>query len=198
MMKLKSMGLISTAMFLVSVTASAATLDEWNKALDAYTIFASSKYPQEAQGSLVLKFLPAESACDGSNTEIPDLMIDSDYFREVTRLAYAGNQTAAEIMFRLSLLVCSDGEHSEAMDIALGKLIRPQPAMFLSLLNKSAISDLDGILGNLGESFVDQSSKSIEELQLRYDALASVKNAPAIQQKCLKQLKKMIDEMRAQ
>lgn len=121
-------------------------------------------------------------------------MIDGRYFDLLSNKAYAGDPIAAEMMFKLAITVCGDGEHSEDMDIAIGKLIKPQPKLFLNLLDKYKL-DLPGVLGNLGPDYVDEMAKSAKELQLRYDALESVKGvAPDSKNKCLKKLKEQIEE----
>jgi len=179
------------------ISAQAATPPDWNEVVRAYIEFSSDAYPTSQlgveQGKRLLDIMPQAGTCNGQDSAIPNLMIDSDYFRYLSKKAYSGNAEAAEVLFRLSALVCGDAEHSESMDITIGNLIRPQPQLFLSLLDTYGRKNLSGVLGNLGGAYVDKPTESAKELQLRYDALASVKNvAGDLQQRCLKELKQDI------
>lgn len=171
---------------------------DWNKISTVYMHFAGNAHPTDEDGRALLNALPSTAACDGSDTAIPDLMIDSMYFQYLSKQAYAGNSYAAEAMFKLSQLVCADAEHSEFMDISIGQLIKPQPALFLALLEKYKRKDLSGLLGNLGDAFVDKPAEEAQELKLRYVALASVKSGPnEIQQDALTELKNQIAQAEA-
>lgn len=186
----------ATLVFLgISGAALADSPPDWNAIAFKYMEFSSNAYPKDADGLELLKLFPNGDTCNGQSSAIPDLMIDSEYFKYLTDKARSGNKYAAEIMFRLRKLVCGDGDHSEQMDISIGTLIKPQAALFLSLIEKYKIRDLPGVLGNLGDAFVDRGPESKTELQLRYAALASVKNAPREwQDNCLAELKHQIAE----
>ena len=179
------------------IAAQAATPPDWNEVVLAYMDFSSNAFPTSQlgikQGKHLLDVMPQAGTCNGQESAIPDLMIDSDYFRYLSKQAYSGNAEAAEVLFRLSALVCRDAEHSEKMDISIGNLIKPQPQLFLSLLDKYGREKLSGVLGNLGDSYVDKPADSAKELQLRYDVLASAKNVPdELRQRCLQELKQQI------
>ena len=182
----------SWALLMISATAWAQKATDWQAIATAYQDYAALQPSPKAEGEKVLHMMPNSVPCDGSQAGIPDLMIDGRYFDLLSKKAYSGDPIAAEIMFKLAIAVCGDGEHSEDMDIAIGKLIKPQPKLFLVLEDKYKVW-LPGVLGNLGPDYVDEMAKSAKELQLRYDALDSATGVPSnIKNKCLIELKGQI------
>jgi hypothetical protein len=69
-----------------------------------------------------------------------------------------------------------DGALAESMDIALGRLIRANPRLFLEHLkaNRSLVNGLEGLVGNFGEEYVDRESAHVFETNKRINALRSV------------------------
>lgn len=70
----------------------------------------------------------------------------------------------------------ADGAFLEDLDIILGQLIRPAPKLFLVELQRAKVSprSVGGLVGNLGDDFVDQTKRQCKELGLRREALAGV------------------------
>lgn len=90
--------------------------------------------------------------------------------------AQAGERESIRQLF--GLLFHSDGAVTEAIQIALGKVITRHPQKFLEELQERGITAnstfLEGLLGNLGEPFVDNFKGQVEELKTRRAALLSV------------------------
>ena len=89
--------------------------------------------------------------------------------------AESGNLRALNQSFRL--LAKSDGAVAEDASIAIGKSIQKNPRNFLLVLkkNKKQIKNLDSLLGNLGDDYVDDLPKQKAELEARLNAVQSVK-----------------------
>ena len=87
-----------------------------------------------------------------------------------------GNAYAIDLGFQLRSL--TDGGEQEDLDVSLGKNIRTNPTMFLTMVNKYDMrrqKDTDTIFLNYGDEFVDDIDKQIEETDMRIKALRKVK-----------------------
>lgn len=107
------------------------------------------------------------------------------------RAAVAGGDRASvRALFALN----SDGAAAEDKDIVLGGLIRVHPRLFLEELRRSGHGScrpcLEGILGNLGDEFVDRFAAQAEELGKRRQALLSVsdKDLAPLRDACIRVL----------
>jgi len=110
-------------------------------------------------------------------------------------LTEAGNSYAAHLCFQIYPLFYPGYPNIlEDLDISCGKFLKKDPVTFLTLLKtyvidgkKEVYYDLNGILGNYGEEFVDDSEKKLQETEERIKALESVdrKDLIDIQNKCL-------------
>ena len=74
---------------------------------------------------------------------------------------------------KMEQLLKLDGNEAEELDVILGKMIKSHPTNFLKTVVKyeRKIKRLDALLANLGEEFVDQEKKSLEEIEKRTTAL---------------------------
>ena len=74
---------------------------------------------------------------------------------------------------KMEQLLKSDGNEAEELDVILGKMIKSHPTNFLKTVVKyeGKIKRFDALLANLGEDFVDQEKKSLEEIEKRKTAL---------------------------
>lgn len=88
--------------------------------------------------------------------------------------AWASDRNAVRLLF--GLFEISDGDFSESLCIDLGRLIRIDPQLFLEELhNHMRYSGLlDGLLGNLGDEYVDLVDGHSLERELRVTALRTV------------------------
>lgn len=86
----------------------------------------------------------------------------------------AGDKEAFRLAYRLAEQ--SDGALSEDFHIILGKAIRPQPRMFLLVTAELEPSDreLNYMLNNFGETFVDRLAAHDYEKEMRRQALLSI------------------------
>lgn len=93
----------------------------------------------------------------------------------------------------------SDGASSEELDIEIGKMIKTHPTNFLKSLlkNKSRITRLDSIVGNLGYEYVDQFEKMKIEIEARIASLEKAKQRSSDQKikdlarQCIEKLKEL-------
>lgn len=90
---------------------------------------------------------------------------------------------SVELAFRMRHI--ADGAFLEDLDIILGKLIRVDPELFLSELQRARVPPraMDGLVGNLGDAYVDQMERQCKEMRLRRQALNSVLRRSLIQTK---------------
>lgn len=90
---------------------------------------------------------------------------------------------SVELAFRMRHI--ADGAFLEDLDIILGKLIRVDPEMFLSELQRAQVPlrAMDGLVGNLGDDYVDQKERECEEMRLRRLALERVSRPSLLQTK---------------
>ncbi|MBI3017459.1 MAG: hypothetical protein HYY62_05655 [Deltaproteobacteria bacterium] len=111
----------------------------------------------------------------------------------------AGNLDHLNLAFKE--LAKSDGYVAEQWDVVIGKSIVNNPTNFLEAYkqNKSSVTRLDALVGNLGVEFIDNFKKQAAEIHKRIKALKSVKNrnlkSYAIE--CIKQLEynlKVVEE----
>lgn len=86
-----------------------------------------------------------------------------------------------------------DGSFAEEIDIYLGKVIIKNPYLFLKMLSRyeNKVKNINGLLGNLGEEYIDNECKSKKEIKLRIKALTRVRDKKYnnIRHKCLEYLK---------
>ena len=88
---------------------------------------------------------------------------------------------SVELAFRMRHI--ADGAFLEDLDITLGKLIRIDPEMFLSELQRAhvPVQAMDGLVGNLGDEYVDQMERQCEEMGLRKKALERIAQSSLLQ-----------------
>lgn len=103
---------------------------------------------------------------------------------------------AVQITFRL--LNMADGDFAESLEIILGKLIRANARLFLQELGNFGSKDFcpKGIIGNLGDDFVDQPKEAVTEITLRKAALTKVTDPKFASSKatCLRVIESVLRE----
>jgi len=111
-----------------------------------------------------------------------------DLFGKFLALLEKGNIFAVRLGFQL--LPFTDGASKEDLSIALGRTLKHDPELFLTLLIKYDVSieDIEGILLNYGDEYVDDDAKRISETQMRIEKIEQVrdKDLAAIKEKCLR------------
>ena len=88
------------------------------------------------------------------------------------------HQASVALAFRMMNI--ADGAFAEDLDIIVGKLITIDPALFLEELQNANKSDLDGLVLNLDDTYVDEMKKTCAEWLLRKKALQGVE-VPGLQ-----------------
>ena len=88
---------------------------------------------------------------------------------------------SVELAFRMRNI--ADGAFLEDLDITLGKLIKLDPELFLSELKRAhvPVQAMDGLVGNLGDEYVDQMERQCKEMALRKKALQKVMRSSLLQ-----------------
>lgn len=116
--------------------------------------------------------------------------------RSLEKAAQAGDRPTIARLFAMR----SDGAVAEELDIVLGSTITNHPRIFLGEMKKSWRVDcstcLPGLLGNLGDVFVDRFDAQAVELEKRKRSLASIsdKELTTLRDACLRVLD---DEIKA-
>ena len=147
--------------------------------------------PSRANGEQLYRLLP--------NSHDRSIVSDSSSFWTIygsvwslKDLVTKEQRIAVRIAFKL-FAIC-DGDFCESLDQILGSLIRINPSMFLEELSnhRSLVGSLGGLVGNLGDEFVDQESKSARERKLRISSLKRVQKASlrSLRDECIVALKR--------
>src|SRR5262249_6383148 len=144
-------------MTVVISTAIAATPTPWERYL---------LQPTSANARLVDRIAYSESGVSPADIE-----------RDLQLLAIqviSSDAEAVGLAFRLRAR--ADGHVGEALDIMVGRLIRVNPRLFLTVLDSQAgpIERLDSLVANFGDEFVDREAAQQYEASRRQTALLTV------------------------
>jgi hypothetical protein len=105
------------------------------------------------------------------------------------------DREAVRLAFRL--FAESDGEYSEILDIMLGRLIRIDPMLFLEELKgqEQNTKEMGGLLGNVGQEYVDRLGGRIYEVEQRIAALMTVTDPELLEIRaaCVDELNSMLE-----
>jgi len=99
------------------------------------------------------------------------------------KLVESGNKYAADLCFNLFPPFKGHVQYIEVFNISIGKLIKNNTELFLSLLSEydnkiiGKYTSFDGLLGSYGSEFVDKTEKKIEETNKRIECLNEIKNS---------------------
>ena len=119
-------------------------------------------------------------------------LIDKMYesWPHLSKKIVAGNTDAVQIGFKLYAVV--DGAFKEEVGADLGKLITLNTTLFLQQLKKhrQLVQNLEGIVCNYGEAYVDKKDLQIEEKDTRMRLLVNVNDPDLedVKSECLKAL----------
>ena len=148
----------------------------WRIRAAAWRSYISSPSPRN--GERLYKLLP--SVTDHS------IALDSSSYWAIygdlwslKQLVVKQERAAVKIAFKL-FAIC-DADFCETLNEILGPLIRINPTMFLEELSRHRrlVGHLGGLVGSLGDEFVDQRSRTLRELELRVNSLKTVQK-PAL------------------
>ena len=167
---------------------------DWNKVSLAWQQFLLS--PTKSNGMRVYSILPSAEYRVTQTDSTYQRAWDSLY-ENLSRLAglvSRQNRMAVRVAFRLYSI--SDADFTETLDQILGGLISVNPTMFLEELSahRNLVGDLGGILGNLGEKFVDDTDAQNSEIRRRIRSLETIKATvlSRIRDACITELQSQI------
>ena len=115
-------------------------------------------------------------------TLLHDQLIVKKEIVNFIKLTENGNEYAVDLCFNLYTVLKNHVELIELFDITLGKLINSDTELFLKLLHKyyneivGKYTCLEGLLGNYGDEYVDETFMQIEETNNRIESLSKIKN----------------------
>jgi hypothetical protein len=112
-------------------------------------------------------------------------------------------ESGSRLAMRKLLSLEVDGAVAEDVDVVMGGAIRNHPEAFLGEIARTSKAQcapcLEGLLGNLGDDFVDRFPEQVIELEKRKDALRSVEPAQlrTLRDRCVRILEMQIAEIQA-
>jgi len=137
---------------------------------------------------------------------LPDKVMGGDYpdggqtgrifsrIDQLDKLVQQGDRDALGLAFKLFTI--ADGEYAEGLQIEIGKLINVNPKLFLQELknHRRLIVSLDGLVGNLGQDYVDEFERQTKEKEKRIKSLNKVsdKDLTIVRDECLKELDRQV------
>jgi len=142
---------------------------------------------------------------------LPDKVMGDDYpdggqtgrifskIDQLDKLVQQGNRDALRLAFKLFTI--ADGEYAEGLQIEIGKLVNPNPKLFLQELknHRHLIVSLDGLVGNLGQDYVDEFEQQTKEKEKRIKSLNKVsdKDLIIVRDECVKELDRQVKRKHA-
>lgn len=144
---------IKTLIFILTsltVSGQATKWADFEKAWDNY--LSNSTHDNSL---IAYKLLPDKLTTD----DYPEDGLISRIFSNIEQLemlVQQGDRDALRLAFKLFAI--ADGANAEGLQIEIGKLINTNPKMFLQELknHRQLIISLDGLVGNLGQDYVDK------------------------------------------
>ena len=161
-------------LLLISSTVQGSETDwiEVEAALKAYVNYPSSENANRAANALPTEHAPWGESSPSSNAS--KYIYEGHQFSMLEHQVGAGHVESIRLAFKLFSI--SDGGFTQDLQIMLGKLIRPNPKLFLEELARSALSTgyYDGLLMNDGYALVDRLEAQCLEAEKKIEALNSV------------------------
>ena len=113
---------------------------------------------------------------------------------QLDKLVQLSNRDALRLAFKLFSI--ADGEHAEGLQIEIGKLININPKLFLQELksHRQLVVSLDGLVGNLGQDYVDEFDRQKKEKEKRIKSLKNIsdKDLNTVRDECLTELDRQV------
>lgn len=157
--------------FSVCTAASEPNWAEIASRIDAYTTYPS---PENARSAIAM--LPDKQVTFSGSAE-ESKANEAIYARRpmavLEKQVLRRDQASVELAFRLMNI--ADGAFAEDLDIIVGKLVKVDPVLFLTELQRTKRPDLEGLVLNLGDAYVDETESTCAEWRLRKKALQRVK-----------------------
>ncbi|MFN8335919.1 MAG: hypothetical protein U0U09_12400 [Cyclobacteriaceae bacterium] len=149
---------------------------------------------------------PTDDNAEKAYRLLPDKILSGDYpnggitgrilskIDQLNNLVQQRNRYALRLAFKLFTI--ADGEYAEGLQIEIGKLISIDTKLFLQELknHKQLIISLDGLVGNLGQDYVDRPELQKKEKENRIRSLKKIsdRDLVAVRDECLTQLNRQI------
>lgn len=154
----------------------------WQEIAKRISEYAAAPSPSTATAAL--NVIPKTSVTftnSPEENEANEVIYATGPMRVLEKHVLMKERASVALAFRMRHI--ADGAFLEDLDITLGKLIRVDPEMFLSELKRAHVSvrAMDGLVGNLGDEYVDQMERQCEEMALRRKALQSVAQSSLLQ-----------------
>ncbi|MBC7363434.1 MAG: hypothetical protein H5U07_02680 [Candidatus Aminicenantes bacterium] len=164
----------------------------WDQVRLAFEAFYEN--PSQKEAERILKVMPEKRGIDSTVEERKafEIIFDECNYEIFRNEIYSGNKTCLEIAFRLYEF--SDGHYAEQLCVTIGILIRINPELFLSGLNKYRHifedREIPYPVGVLPSAYVDRFKAQKHEIEKRIEALQKVNIADYIdiRNRCIKQL----------
>jgi hypothetical protein len=144
----------------------------------------------------VLLLLAATSATQAGQAPVT---VSDAYVLSYETLARAGDRQTIRRLLNLEV----DGAAAEAVSVVVGRAIRQHPDTFLDEVAKNhraqCASCLASLVGALGDEYVDDDQRQLDELLSRRDALGSVdiRVLRPLRDKCIVELDAQIRQLRS-
>lgn len=167
------MKLIITAFLILAACSACSEKREPNWAEIARRVEAYTKDSSPGNAKSAIAVLPKEQVSFSGSPEESDANKKIYAGKPMTILeqqVLKRDQKSVEMAFRL--LNIADGAFAEDLDIILGKLIRVDPVLFLSELQRANSSGLEQVVLNAGD--MGEMEKTCIEWRLRKEALQTV------------------------
>lgn len=165
----------------------------WQEIARRFDTYA--KHPSDENARITIAVLPdAQVSFSGSaeESQANRIIYAEQPMATLERQVLMRNQASVELAFRLMHI--ADGAFAEDLDIILGKLIRIDPVLFLTELQKAKGAESVGLVLNLGESYVDEMKRTCTEWRLRRQSLQTVHapNLDAIKKRAIAAIDKEV------
>lgn len=139
-------------------------------------------------------------------TLLPDKVMGGDYpdggqtsrvfskIEQLDKMIQRGDRDALRVAFKLFTI--ADGADAEGLQIEIGKLINTDAKLFLQELkiHRKLVVSLGGLVGNLGEDYVDEPELQRKEKEKRIQSLKNImdKNLIDVRDECLMEIERQV------
>jgi hypothetical protein len=146
---------------------------QWKRISDAIDAYAKSPSNETAQVAIdIIPGQPVAFTNSPEETRANDIIYSERVMTVLKARIRIKDQESVRLAFKLMNI--ADGAFAEDLETYLGQLIPIDPSLFLSELKHSNRTDIDGLVGNLGDSFSDHFREQCSELNRRRRALRAV------------------------
>lgn len=174
----------ATAMALVwcmeaGAASAVASKTPWLEIAHRISEYSAKPSPSTAiSAANTISKTPVSFSNSAEESKANDVIYTNETMLVLEQRVLMKERESVELAFRIKNI--ADGAFSEDIDVLLGQLIRIDPRLFLSELQRANVplEGISGLVGNLGEDYVDEPEKQCAEIDLRKKALSSVVQMP--------------------